>query len=329
MAVSTTGATATAATQNQHKIRSMDDSIAHPPSPADSVALPAWKRLTSMGSAVVVAIIMLVAGIWKITEPLAAATRMNQALVPAVVSLPAAIGFGIAETFSGLMLLVPRFRRWGAWLAGLLLVAFLVYIGIHYNRLHGAECNCFPIIQRAVGPAFFVGDGIMLLLAALAGLWSSRPHSARSALLALAAIGVFAGVSYGVAVTQTTGTRAPDSIMVDGKPVSLQQGRILLYFFDPECTECLMAAQDMATYDWRKVRIIVIPTERKFLAQSFLDTASLKASISSDLEKLRRVYKFGDPPFAVALENGRTVAELRVFEGNEPKATLRKLGFVK
>ncbi len=295
----------------------------------DEVELPAWKSFTGLASAVVLAVIMLVAGIWKITDPLAAATRMNQALVPALLSLPAALCFGISETFSGVMLLTPRFRRWGAWLAILLLVAFLFYIGINYSRLHGEECNCFPWLERAVGPAFFAGDIIMLLLGIAAAVWARPSHSLRGATLVLAAICVFAGVSYGVAVTQSAGAPAPDSILVDGKPVSLQRGKILLYFFDPECTHCLFAAQDMTQYDWQDVRIIVVPTERKFLAPSFLEVAQLKAPITSDSEKLRKIYEFGDPPFAVAIENGRTVAELRVFENDEPKATLLKLGFVK
>ncbi len=271
---------------------------------------------------------MLVAGIWKLTSPLEAATRMNQALVPASLSLPAAIGFGIAETFSGILLLLPRFRRWGAWLSGLLLVAFMIYIGINYNRLLGEECNCFPWIERAVGPGFFIGDGVMLLFAVVAGIWSAPPRRWQDTVRVLAGVLVFAVASVGFTFATQHGKPAPATITVDGQPFDLHQGRILIYFIDPECTHCLFAARDLAGYQWKDVKIIVVPVERAFLAQQFLEASGLKAPVSNDVAKLREIYSFGDPPFAVAIENGRTVAELRVFEGDEPRATLESLGFI-
>ena len=307
----------------------MSDSIAQPANAAREWELPVWKTLLSVVSAVLLAIIMLVAGVWKITDPIAAAVRMNQALVPAVISLPVALAFGISETFAGVLLLAPRFRRWGAVLSGLLLIAFLLYIGIFYNRLAGDECNCFPWLQRAVGPAFFVGDLLMLGLAVLAGIWARPSRNLRGAALVLAAVAVFAGVSYGVAVSQSAGTMAPNTILVDGRPFDLHRGRVLLYFFDPECTHCLYAAQEMTGYAWRDTQIIAVPVERKQLAQQFLDAAGLEAPLSSDSEKLRQIWKFGDPPYAVALEDGRQVAELTVFEGDQPKAALVELGFVR
>jgi hypothetical protein len=307
----------------------MSDSIAQPTNLAGEWELPAWKTALSVVSAVLLAIIMVVAGVWKITDPIAAAVRMNQALVPALLSLPVAIAFGISETFAGVLLLVPRFRRWGAVLSGLLLIAFLLYIGIFYNRLVGDECNCFPWVQRAVGPAFFVGDLIMLGFAVLAGLWARPSRNLRSAALVLGAVCVFAGVSYGVAVSQSTGTMAPDTILVDGQPYNLHEGRVLLYFFDPECTHCLFAAQEMTGYSWVNTQIIAVPIERKQLADQFMEAAGLQAPLTSDSDKLRAVWKFGDPPYGVALENGRQVAELTVFEGDQPKAALMELGFVK
>ena len=151
---------------------SMEDSIAQAPPHAGALEVPAWKSVASVVAAVVLAALFLIAGVWKITEPFDAASRMVQAKIPADLGLPAAIGFGIAETFSALLLLIPRFRRWGAWLTGLLLIAFMLYIGYFYNVLRGAECSCFPWLKRAVGPGFFVFDGAMLLLAIIAGLWS-------------------------------------------------------------------------------------------------------------------------------------------------------------
>ena len=295
------------------------------PAPAE---LPQWKSWVGLISAALLAIIMLVAGIWKLTSPLEAAARMNQALVPAALSLPAAIGFGIAETFCGILLLVPRYRRWGAWLGGLLLVAFMVYIGIFYDRLVGEECNCFPWIERAVGPAFFVSDAVMLVLAVLAGVWSPPSRGIKKALLVLAGVAVFASISLAVNLAAPHGKLAPATITADGQRLNLHEGRFLIYFIDPECTHCLFAARDMAGYQWKNVQIVVVPVEREFLAQQFLEASGLKAPVSNDVAKLREVYEFGDPPFAVAIEDGRTVAELRVFEGDEPKATLQGLGFI-
>ncbi len=302
--------------------------MAHPSSPAGLLEKPAWKTIVCLVSAFGLAVIMLVAGVWKITDPIGAAARVNQALVPAALSLPAALALGISETFAGVMLVVPRFRRWGAWLSALLLVAFLIYMGIQYDRLVGEECNCFPWIKRAVGPGFIIGDLIMLLIAVPAVLWSQAPRSRRSAALVLAAVCVFSGVSYGIAVTQQTGAEVGFSIEADGKTLPLNQGKILLYFFDPECSTCLWAAEDMAGYGWKDVQLVAIPTTNAQFGSQFLDMAKLTAPLSNDVDKLRETFTFGDPPFAAALVDGTVTASLTVFEGDEPKKTLTEIGFI-
>ena len=52
---------------------------------------------------------------------------------------------------------MPRYRRWGAWLIALMLVAFMGYIGLRYQALVGRDCSCFPWLKRAVTPALFRG----------------------------------------------------------------------------------------------------------------------------------------------------------------------------
>ena len=310
-------------------MKSMDHSIAQLGAETREPTAPAWKTVLCVVSAYLLAAVMLLAGIWKMTNPIEAATRMNQALVPAALSFPAAVGFGITETLAGLMLLIPRFRRWGGMLSAALLVAFMVYIGIFYTRLVGEECNCFPWIQRAVGPLFFVSDGVMLLWALAAWFWAKPSRGIRPALLMLAVICVFSAVSATIAVNRPVGLEAPESILVDGQPFNLHDGRVLLYFFDPECTHCLFAARDMTEYKWREdVKIIFVPTDRKWLADQFLDAAGWEAPVTSDSEKLREVFKFGDPPFAAAIVDGHQVAAMTVFEGDEPKATLGDAGFI-
>jgi uncharacterized membrane protein YphA (DoxX/SURF4 family) len=101
-----------------------------------------WKNAMSWLGAAVLCALFLVSGLWKITDASGAAVRMAQARLPEFLSLPAAIAFGIAETFSAVLILVPRFRRWGAWLCGLMLVAFLAYFALNYAALRGDDCTC-------------------------------------------------------------------------------------------------------------------------------------------------------------------------------------------
>ena len=306
----------------------MEDSIAHPPLSAGSLEMPAWKGLLSVGAAILLGLLFIVAGVWKITDPYGAATRMIQAKVWPDFSILAAISLGTAETFAGVLLMVPRFRRWGAWLTGLLLLVFMVYIGINYNALQGAECSCFPWLKRAVGPGFFVGDGIMLLFAVAAGFWARQPESLRSAATILGVVAVFAGVSFGVTYARQSGLQAPDSITVDGQPYSLQHGKVFLYFFDPECSHCFQAAKQMSKFTWKDVKVIGIPTAQPRFAQGFLQDTNLKAGISNDLEFLRKTFSFVAGPYGVALENGRQKEAYINFDEKEPKEGLKRLGFI-
>lgn len=306
----------------------MEDSIAHPPLSAGSLEMPAWKGLLSVGAAILLGLLFIVAGVWKITDPYGAATRMIQAKVWPDLSILAAIFLGTAETFAGVLLMVPRFRRWGAWLTGFLLLVFMVYIGINYNALQGAECSCFPWLKRAVGPGFFVGDAIMLLFAGAAGVWARQSESLRSAVIILGAVAVFAGVSFGVTYARQSGLQAPDSITVDGQPYSLQHGKIFLYFFDPECSHCFQAAKEMSKFTWKDVKVIGIPTAQPRFAQGFLQDTNLKAGISNDLELLKKSFSFVAGPYGVALENGRQKESYFNFDEKEPKEGLKRLGFI-
>ncbi|MGE5645007.1 MAG: MauE/DoxX family redox-associated membrane protein [Acidobacteriota bacterium] len=307
----------------------MDDSITHPGERSAVWELSGWKPAASTVAAVLLAILFVVAGVWKITDPFNAAQRLAQARVPAQWSLLAACGLGVTETFAGVLLFVPRFRRWGGWIAGLLLVAFMIYIGYYYNELRGEECNCFPLVRRAVGPAFFIGDAVMLALAAIAAWWARPSTSRRSAALVLMAVAVFAAVSYGVTARLEARVEAPASITVNGAPVPLRQGKVLIYFFDPECTHCNDAAREMAKFHWSDgVRIIGVATEQPQFAQYFMDQTGLKAPVSSDVALLRKTYSFTDSPYAVALENGRRAASFSDFERARLAEGLRRIGFI-
>jgi uncharacterized membrane protein YphA (DoxX/SURF4 family) len=294
-----------------------------------TLEMPPWKGVVSHLAAFLVAVLFLSAGVWKITDPFGWARMVEQLRVPYQFSLPATLALAVSETFAGVLILVPRFRRWGAWLASLLLVVFMIYIAANYSALVGKECSCFPWVKRTIGPGFFVGDAVMLALAILAGLWSRTSFSKRGAGVVLGAVAVFAAVSYGSAMTHLSGTKAPESITVDGKSYSLQHGRVFIYFFDPHCSHCFDAAQKMGKLHWSSdVSLIGVPTSDAKAASWFLDATKLKAAVSLDLENLKKTFPFGDPPYGVALESGREKGPVAHFDDAEPEVTLRKLGFI-
>jgi uncharacterized membrane protein YphA (DoxX/SURF4 family) len=298
------------------------------PVPSSSLTLAPWKSITGTTAAFLIGLLFIVSGAWKITDPFGWAARLGQMQIPSMITMPATLAVGIAEVFGGVMLLVPRLRRWGAVLVAALLVGFMVYFAIYYDVLRGEECSCFPWLKRTVGPGFFIGDALMLAAAWLAWRWAPRAHSLRVAVLVLGAIAVFAGASYGVALFEQSGIQAPPSVTADGKPFALREGRVFLYFFDPECSHCLQAGREMASYRWKNVRLLVTPTRQERFAPQFLTDTGLKAPITYDAAALREKFKFTDPPFAVLLENGRQVASIVTFDESEPKATLTKQGFI-
>jgi uncharacterized membrane protein YphA (DoxX/SURF4 family) len=306
-------------------MKNMDDSMAYPGGSA--VDLPAWKNAVSTVSAVILALLFASAGVWKIVDPIDWSARLAQMKVPGGLALPFTLALGISETVAAVLLIVPRFRRWGAWLTGLLLVAFMAYVAWNYEALTGADCSCFPWLKRTIGPGFFYSDALMLVAAVLAGWWAQRSRNVRGALLVLASVTVFAGVSYGVAAARQTGAEAPETITVAGESFNLREGKVLLYFFDPECMHCFQAAQEMSKHTWQ-AKVVAIPTRVPQFAQGFLNDTGLEAPISSDLELLKKTFPFGDAPYAVAIENGRQKAAMAIFDGRQPTATLRELGFI-
>lgn len=293
-----------------------------------SFEFPAWKNGISAAAALVLALLFIVSGSWKLTDPFTWSQMLGQFRVPSALSLPFTVLLGIGETFAGVLILVPRFRRWGSLLIGLLLVAFMLYIGVNYNALVGKDCSCFPLVKRAVGPGFFVGDAVMLLMAVVAGVWSRKARDLKIALMILGAVAVFAGVAYGVNSARQTGLKAPDTVTVDGAPRSLAAGHIFLFFYDPECMHCDAAARRMAKLNWKDTSVIAIPIRQPQFAADFLHDTGLKAGTSLDVKPLRDVFKFVNAPYGVALVNGRQKADVGNFDETEPAKTLRSAGFV-
>lgn len=293
-----------------------------------TLELPDWKSKLSWLAAVVLALLFLASGVWKITDPQGWAARIMQLRVPGSLSLAAALVFGIAETVGAALILVPALRRWGAILIGVLLLAFIGYFAVNYNVLRGAECSCFPWIKRVVGPEFFAADGLMLALAVVAGGWSKPAASLRTVFVIAGAVTVFALVTYGVQEVRQTGAKAPDTITVDGQPYSIEHGKYFIFFFHPACTHCFDSAKKMSQFHWGSTTVVAVPVEMPQYSAQFLSQTGLKAVVSTDFDKLKGIFSYTAYPFGVAVENGREKAPLQRFDDSEPAATLKTLGFV-
>ncbi|MFN7924554.1 MAG: DoxX family protein [Bryobacteraceae bacterium] len=288
-----------------------------------------WQTLVSAICGVLLAFLFIVSGGWKLTDPLGWSARLIQLRFPGDWALAGTLAVGIAEVLAAVLLVVPRFRRWGGWLTAGLLVAFMIYVGANYTALRGEECSCFPWIKRSVGPPFFIVDGIWMLMALLAAWWARPSQGFKTAALVLAVIGVFAGVSYGVQATRQDGIRVPEQVTVNGQPYMLKTGTIWLYFFDPECMHCLAAARQMSGYKWKKpVKQLGVATRVPQYAAQFLADSKLNLDLTTDLDFLRKTFEFGDPPFAVLIEGGRQKEAFIQFDDNQPKARLQQLGYI-
>ncbi|MEI9814960.1 MAG: MauE/DoxX family redox-associated membrane protein [Acidobacteriota bacterium] len=300
--------------------------------------------MISHAGALITAFLFVLAGVYKAVDPYKFAALAQNLLVPQTLALPLALTLAVLETTSGVLVLIPRFRRWGAMLAGLLLLAFMGYIGWNYTALVGRDCSCFPELKlplgltidmrRSVGPGFFYGDAGFLAAAAAAGIWAKKSYGLRNAAVILGAIAVFTGVSYGVVFTSQTGVKAPDTITVEGQPMSLQQGRIVLFFFDPFCGTCFAVGESMAKEKWKSdITVIGLPTTTPEAAPGYLRDSKLQAKLSPDSNKLRELWKFDAPPYLVLLENGRQIGGIQHHEFDEEHldkhiALLRKMNVI-
>jgi uncharacterized membrane protein YphA (DoxX/SURF4 family) len=290
--------------------------------------MPPWKSLLNHAAALFIGVVFITAGVYKAIDPYKFANLAKNLLVPYSLTLPLALLLAVAETTAGTLVLVPRFRRWGAILAGILLLAFMGYIGWNYRALIGRDCSCFPELRlplgitidmrRSVGPGFFYGDLGFIVAAAIAGIWAKRSQGLRTAAVILGAVAVFAAVSFGSAYSKLTGLKAPESIVVDGQPMSLQQGRVFLFFYDPECGTCFAVGKSMAPLKFKDdVTVVGIPTRVPQFAASYLKDSGFHAKTSTDSAKLREIFKFDNPPYAALIERGRQTGVIMPTQFNE------------
>lgn len=289
-----------------------------------------WRRTFAAVSGILLGIVFLVSGGWKVLDPFKAGELLEQSRVPAGWGVLGALSLGTIELLAAFLLFYPRFRRWGGLLGSALMVFFIGWIGYYYQALVGQDCSCFPIIKRTVGPNFFIGDGIMLLLGLIAFAWSRRVRNFRVPATVFAALAVIAGLSFGANAMERSRAQVPTPVIVNGKPADLTQGKVFIFFYDPSCMHCDAAAKFMSTLNWGNTKIVSIPTLNPQWAASFLHDTKLKASTSLELDKLKKAFPFVDPPYGVALDDGRVKATFGTaqFVPPLPQADLQKLGFI-
>lgn len=92
----------------------------------------------------------------------------------------------------------------------------------------------------------------------------------------------------------------------------------------------LAAAKQMSGYRWNEVKLVFIPTRVPRFAGQFLSDTGMtgKVVVTGDLQKLTAVFKFGDPPYGVALDQGRQKQAFPQFDETEPRAGLKALGYI-
>ena len=291
----------------------------------------AWQSTLAAIAAALLGIVFLVSGGWKVLSPFRTGELLEQAQVPASFGALGASALGTLELVAAFLLFTPRFRRLGGLLGSALIIFFFGWIGYYYHVLVGHECSCFPIIKRTVGPGFFVGDGIMLLLSLAAYTWSAPVSRLRVPLAVLASLGILAAASYGINKQVIVKAQIPTPVIVDGTPQDLTHGNVFLFFYDPSCMHCDAASKFMSKLNWGSTKIIAIPTINPQWAASFLHDTHLKAGTSLESEKLKKSFPFIDPPFGVALEDGQVKQTFGQAQFNEPLPApdLMRLGFVK
>lgn len=292
--------------------------------------LSGWKNIAGLTAAVLMAVVWLGAGLWKLTVISQFQLMLTQLLVPVSLSLPATIAVIIGDLTAGVLLLRPEWRRMGGVFSIVLLVIFMGYFAINYEALRGADCSCFPWVKRAVGPELFWSDGAMVALSLLAAWFAPRVGGLRRAAYVVAGIAAISMAALAVdKLGPAPAADVPATIAVEDGAFSLREGRVFVYFFNPMCLHCLDAGKTMATYEWTAA-FVGVPTEEEDFAQGFVDDTGLKnVKLSSDADLLKETFPFQDPPYAVAIEDGVVKERMPFFEEPELGERLRELGFVK
>ena len=291
-----------------------------------------WKSRVGLISALVMALLWFVAGFYKLADIGGFQLKLNQLLVPVWLTLPATIAVAASEVYAGALLLRPAWRRLGGLLSVALLLVFMAYVGWNYETLRGADCSCFPWLERAVGPAFFWSDAAMVAVAALAAIFAPPMgawRGARNLLVAVLALSVAALAAD--KLRPESGAEVPATITVEGSDYQPITGKVFIYFFNPTCLHCLDVGANLSKYTFR-ADFLGVPTQDFEFGPGFLADAGLtgKVKLSPDLDKLKETLPFEDVPYAAAIEDGKILKRFNMLALEEPEMgrSLRELGFV-
>ncbi len=305
--------------------------MSSPAAPNNTSNLAGWKGTVGWVCAALMALLWLVAGLWKLSDISGFQLKLNQLLVPVALTLPATLAVAASEIFAAVLLLRPAWRRLGGLFSTALLLVFMAYVAINYTTLRGADCSCFPWLERAVGPAFFWSDGAMVALSVLAA-WFAPKMGKLSQVRTLLA-GVIALSLVALAWDRfgpEPGGDVPATITVEGEDYSLRQGKVFLYFYNPTCLHCLDVGLELSRYDFQ-ADLIGIPTQDPDFAEGFYEDSGLagKVKTSADLDLLKETFPFDDVPYAAAIEDGKILERMQFFEQPELGEKLQEWGFVR
>jgi uncharacterized membrane protein YphA (DoxX/SURF4 family) len=299
----------------------------------DSQKLGGWQNILGWTCAGVMALLWIVAGLYKLSDIGGFQVKLSQLLFPTALTLPATLAVATSELFAGVLLLRPAWRRLGGLVSTGLLLAFMAYMAVNYTALQGEDCSCFPWLERAVGPAFFWSDGAMMAASLIAAWFAPRMVAVRQTRFVLFGIIALATVALGFdKFGPESGTDVPATVVVEGQDYNLRQGKVFLYFFNPTCLHCLAAGKELSKYTF-PADFVGVPTQDFDFGAGFLEDAGLTGMVklSPDLDKLKETFPFNDVPYAAAIEDGKVLRRYTMIDLEEPEMgrSLRELGVVK
>lgn len=291
-----------------------------------------WKNTLAWTCAGVMALVWLVAGLYKLSDIGGFQVKLSQLLVPTALTLPGTLVVAIGELFAGILLLRPAWRRLGGLVSTGLLLVFMGYMAMNYTALKGADCSCFPWLERAVGPAFFWVDGAMAAASLIAAFFAPKMIAVKQTRFVLFGIMALAVVALGYdKFGPQGGEDVPASILVEGEDYALREGKVFIYFFNPTCIHCLDVGKKLSKYEFQ-ADFVGVPTQDFEFGEGFLEDAGLtgKVKLSSDLDKLKQTFPFDDVPYAAAIEDGLVTQRFTMIDLEEPEMgrRLRELGIV-
>ena len=116
-------------------------------------------------------------------------------------------------------------------------------------------------------------------------------------------------------------------LRLTGSRIAISEGKVFIYFYDPECMHCLDAGERMAHLNWGSTKFVGQPVVRPQFAPAFMERTGLKGATANDFPLLKKTFPYTSTPAGVAIVNGREVASLSRFDSPEPATTLKTLGF--